>query len=118
VISRCTGTAASTFGGGGGTKLFCSQALKPKDANMTTAARDAVKACCKCLGFISGPRFKLLQIKAVVRRRLSRSMDINNLLAVEPETENDIADRKLFCRLFEISLRLQRRLRRQQEGFV
>jgi hypothetical protein len=52
VTERCTGTATSTFGGGGGTKLFCSQALKLIDTNMTKAIRGAVAACCECVEFI------------------------------------------------------------------
>jgi hypothetical protein len=33
-MARCTGAATSTFGGGGGTKLFCSQALNATHANI------------------------------------------------------------------------------------
>jgi hypothetical protein len=40
-MGRCKGTATSTLGGGGGTKLFCSQALKPTEAIMTKAIRGA-----------------------------------------------------------------------------
>jgi hypothetical protein len=39
VKGRCTGTATSTFAGGGGTKVFCSQALKMPIAAMANAAR-------------------------------------------------------------------------------
>jgi ABC-type uncharacterized transport system YnjBCD ATPase subunit len=38
-MARCTGGATSTFGGGGATKLFCSQALKLTKADMTKAER-------------------------------------------------------------------------------
>jgi hypothetical protein len=51
---RCTGVATSTFGGGGGTKLFCSQALKTPNAAMAKSARHAMaplrlKASCGLL---------------------------------------------------------------------
>jgi hypothetical protein len=39
VNDRCTGTATSTFAGGGGTKVFCSQALKMPIAAMANAVR-------------------------------------------------------------------------------
>jgi hypothetical protein len=39
VKDPCAGTATSTFGGGGGTKVFCSQALKKPMAAMANAAR-------------------------------------------------------------------------------
>ncbi|WP_244562439.1 hypothetical protein [Bradyrhizobium lablabi] len=45
MILRATGGATSTFGGGGGTKLFCSQALNATHANMTKAIREAAAAC-------------------------------------------------------------------------
>ncbi|MGE9007992.1 hypothetical protein ACO2JO_05390 [Leptospira interrogans] len=43
---RCTGTATSTFGGGGGTKVFCSQALKTPNAAMAKTARHAMAPLC------------------------------------------------------------------------
>jgi len=46
VKDRCTGTATSTFGGGGGTKVFCSQALKMPNAAMASAARQTEDAPC------------------------------------------------------------------------
>jgi hypothetical protein len=46
VIVRCTGTATSTFGGGGGTKLFCSQALNTPNAAMAKTARHAIAPLC------------------------------------------------------------------------
>jgi hypothetical protein len=42
---RCTGIATSTFGGGGGTNVFCSQPLKPTKADSRKPIRnDGVKA--------------------------------------------------------------------------
>src|ERR1700716_1029917 len=97
---RCTGTPTSTFGGGGGTKLFCSQPLKATNANMTIARPEAVAALRVTLpfslahigervGFIPVPHFILRP------RRLSGSEEgfapsknSNNLLAVELENEN------------------------------
>lgn len=67
---RWTGTPTSTFGGGGGTKLFCSQAASVTNARMATATRHAAPAFCLALpfnlmevservGFIPGPQFIL-----------------------------------------------------------
>src|ERR1700730_11916881 len=41
VMVRFTGRPTSTFGGGGGTKLFCSQALRATNANMAKPIREA-----------------------------------------------------------------------------
>ncbi|WP_244443148.1 hypothetical protein [Bradyrhizobium sp. Ai1a-2] len=38
---RCTGIATSTFGGGGGTKVFCSQPLKPTKADSRKLMRNS-----------------------------------------------------------------------------
>jgi hypothetical protein len=67
VIVRCTGGATSTFGGGGGTKLFCSQALNATNAVMAKATRQALAARARAapwsllhagkrVGFISVPQ--------------------------------------------------------------
>jgi hypothetical protein len=53
---RCTGTPTSTFGGGGGTKLFCSQALNATHANMTKKPRDTASAFCECEGIMPVPQ--------------------------------------------------------------
>jgi hypothetical protein len=47
VIDFCAGVATSTFGGGGGTKVFCSQALNAANADKANAARKAMTALCK-----------------------------------------------------------------------
>jgi hypothetical protein len=52
VTARCTGSPTSTFGGGGGTKLFCSQALNATHANMTKKPRDTAISFCECEGII------------------------------------------------------------------
>jgi hypothetical protein len=39
VKDPCAGNATSTFGGGGGTKVFCSQALKTPNAARAKATR-------------------------------------------------------------------------------
>src|ERR1700731_4625485 len=41
VIVRFTGRPTSTFGGGGGTKLFCSQPLNATNTNMAKTIREA-----------------------------------------------------------------------------
>src|SRR5689334_3345874 len=99
---RCTGMATSTFGGGGGTKVFCSQPLKPTKAESrkpirnrgVTAGRapwfDPQQADGRA-SFISVHQFNLPRKEAFIRRRLSRCIHSNNWLAAEPETENDTA---------------------------
>jgi hypothetical protein len=47
VLRFCAGSPTSTFGGGGGTKLFCSQALNATHANSTNKLRDAVTPFCE-----------------------------------------------------------------------
>jgi hypothetical protein len=89
VILRATGGATSTFGGGGGTKLFCSQALNATHANMTKTLRGTATALCKREGIIAVPQICLVLETCWLGRKFSPSMDINNPLAVEPETEND-----------------------------
>jgi hypothetical protein len=44
VIVRCTGNATSTLAGGGGTKLFCSQAVSVTSVDMARSAREVVCA--------------------------------------------------------------------------
>jgi hypothetical protein len=46
VKDPCTGTATSTFGGGGGTKVFCSQALKTPNAATAKATRQSAALFC------------------------------------------------------------------------
>ncbi|WP_349631100.1 hypothetical protein [Bradyrhizobium jicamae] len=116
MIERCTGSATSTFGGGGGTKLFCSQALKVANANATNTRRAGlvfrsrtklfsmdfadlesvdVRAC-----LMSRPRVKMLSKTAIAARRSSFAMNSNNLLAVEPESENDAPAKVVTTKLF------------------
>jgi hypothetical protein len=51
VKDPCAGTATSTFGGGGGTKVFCSQALKKFMAAMAKAARRIEALPCPMVRF-------------------------------------------------------------------
>jgi hypothetical protein len=46
VNDLCTGVATSTFGGGGWTKVFCSQALNIPIATIANAARRTEAAPC------------------------------------------------------------------------
>jgi AraC-like DNA-binding protein len=48
---RWIGTPTSTFGGGGGTKLFCSQAASVTNARMATVPRRAAVAFRLALSF-------------------------------------------------------------------
>jgi hypothetical protein len=79
-MARCTGNPTSTLGGGGGTKLFCSQALNATEANVTKAIREAMAVRSRTISFsleyadaraclIYVPRLFLLQKKAFVRER-------------------------------------------------
>jgi hypothetical protein len=52
VKDRCTGTATSTFGGGGGTKVFCSQALNAMAADATDSIRNPALARSRKKSFI------------------------------------------------------------------
>ncbi|WP_249779991.1 hypothetical protein [Bradyrhizobium sediminis] len=128
---RSAGTPTSTFGGGGGTKLFCSQALNVTSANSAKAARQAPVTLCRTLpfgplqageraGIIRGPQFVLIPKRFWFGSR--PSMNSNNPLAVKPETENDNAAFEIFSvtllsPLYWISLRLQRRLERHDKDF-
>jgi hypothetical protein len=44
------------LGGGGGTKLFCSQALNATHTSRTKKLRDMATAFCKCEGIIPVPQ--------------------------------------------------------------
>jgi hypothetical protein len=46
VTDCCTGNPTSTFGGGGGTKLFCSQPVSATNAAMAKHRRQAFVAAC------------------------------------------------------------------------
>jgi hypothetical protein len=107
VTDRCTGNATSTFGGGGGTKLFCSQALKTPNAATAKAARQATTplrlAASTALllagehvGFMSLPQSFVLESSLRKKQPTTPShKNSNNPLAGEPETEND-AEREFF----------------------
>jgi hypothetical protein len=59
--------ATSTFGGGGGTKVFCSQALNNMaKADMINAIREAVAALCKREDFIPLPQLHLSKKKTLI----------------------------------------------------
>ncbi|WP_312016059.1 hypothetical protein [Bradyrhizobium sp. JYMT SZCCT0428] len=99
---RCTGTATSTFGGGGGTKVFCSQALKTPNAAMAKTARHAMAPLClkvSC-GLLHASERLDFMLRASIRLFLQSAFysnygvrpshkNSNNPLAGEPETEND-----------------------------
>jgi hypothetical protein len=89
VTARCNGTPTSTFGGGGGTKLFCSQALNATHANMTKKKRDMATVFSKREGIIPVPQSCLVVEKHWFEGKFSLITNTNNPLAVEPKTEND-----------------------------
>jgi hypothetical protein len=92
------------LGGGGGTKLFCSQALNAAKANMAKAMREAALRfpaqfisrssgsmhAGECLGFIFRAPFRFAAAKGFAEKG-SPSVHSNNPLAVELESENDAA---------------------------
>src|SRR6266513_186098 len=127
-MARCTGTPTSTFGGGGGTKLFCSQALNATATDVTNTMRDIAPARSRTHSFIlkyAGVRACLISVPhlilALEKAFQSESggppshENSNNLLAVEPESENDAARSGCFHKLFQNSLRLKRRLKPQRQ---
>jgi hypothetical protein len=110
-MDRCTGNATSTLGGGGGTKLFCSQALKTPNAATAKAARHATAplrpAAPRALllagehvGFMSLPQSFVLE-SSLRKKQLTAPphKNSNNPLAGEPETENDAARGNFFANL-------------------
>src|SRR5882757_10349910 len=106
-MAFCTGIATSTLGAGGGTKVFCSQALNAANAIVTRARRKAAEACCKRKGFISVPQSNLVLEGACSKKACRHPINSNNPLAVKPETEND-APAKVVRQTFMLSLRLKR----------
>jgi hypothetical protein len=100
-MARCTGNATSTFGGGGGTKLFCSQALRTPNAATAKTARAAtaplrlttpcnLSRACERLGFMSVPQ-SLERLYAKKQLTTASDKNSNKPLAGKPETENDAA---------------------------
>jgi hypothetical protein len=66
-MARCVGTLTSTFGGGGATNVFCSQALKTTNADRAKAIRETLAIprrllpsgpvhAGECVGIIPGPQ--------------------------------------------------------------
>jgi hypothetical protein len=101
VTGRCAGIPTSTFGGGGGTKLFWSHPLRAMNADRPKAKRDTAADLFGRLfglmlgepaGFISVPRSSYSR-ELRSEEDFPPSENSNNPLAVEPESEND-ADRK------------------------
>jgi xanthine dehydrogenase molybdopterin-binding subunit B len=103
VKDRCTGIATSTLGGGGGTKVFCSQALKTAVATIAKPARRIAALLCAALTDDlkrAGERETFIfraSIGFVLEKAYSEigfpppHENSNNPLAAEPERENDAA---------------------------
>ncbi|WP_247509302.1 hypothetical protein [Bradyrhizobium sp. 157] len=99
---RCTGAATSTFGGGGGTKVFCSQALKIAIAAIAKAARQAAAPLCATVpcdlkragereAFIFGAPIGFVLERLYSENGIPPSHEnSNNPLAAEPESEKDV----------------------------
>jgi hypothetical protein len=123
VIFRCTGTPTSTFGGGGGTKLFCSQALSATNADMAKTILETAAALCLTALFSpvhAGERAGFIPCliqsccsASFLFEDFPRCSNSNNLLAVELEKEND-ATEFFESAFFRASFPLTRRRRRQQ----
>jgi hypothetical protein len=80
VMVFCIGNPTSTFGGGGGTKLFCSQPLNATNADRAKDTRQAVATLCltalfspmdagERIGFIPVPQFVLFEKRFFVRKK-------------------------------------------------
>src|SRR3954471_10918824 len=81
VTACCTGNPTSTFGGGGGTKLFCSQPLSATNAATAQDIRQAFAALCRTapsglmdtgdrVGFIPVPRSAWFSKKVFIQKKL------------------------------------------------
>jgi hypothetical protein len=125
VIARWTGNPTSTFGGGGGTKAFCSQALRVVSARMAKRLRQIAGAFCVVLcglpgvvehaDFIPMPHSSGFRKLILLEGRVFRDpLNSNNPLAVELETENPVRRDNFPSELSAISNCFQR----QQEGFI
>jgi hypothetical protein len=82
-----TGKPTSTFGGGGGTKLFCSQPLKAVNANNAKAMCETTMAPCPVRPFgaaHTGKRGDFISIpnSSWPRKGIPQFNDSNNPLAV------------------------------------
>jgi hypothetical protein len=114
VTDCCTGNPTSTFGGGGGTKLFCSQPVNTTNGATAKHKRQAFPAVRFAptsnlrnagdrVGFMPVPQFVLLWKKVFYseERGFGYPMKMaNNLLAVVLEKENDIARENFSVDLF------------------
>jgi hypothetical protein len=78
--------ATSTFGGGGGTKVFCSQALNNMaKADMINAIREAVAALCKREDFIPLPQLHLSKKRRLLKCHLfQKKTRLSKRLSVAP----------------------------------
>ena len=96
-MACCTGKPTSTFGGGGGTKLFCSQAPSATDADSARTMRETAATFClmapfnsaaagERAGFMSVPQFIVCQKRFCSAEDTSPSETSNNPLAVELES--------------------------------
>src|ERR1700733_15217090 len=86
------GRPTSTFGGGGGTKLFCSQPPSAANAVMMTAVRAMAPCLMRPFGAAQADeRGSFISLPQLFRfsEGLPQFKDSNNPLAVELEREND-----------------------------
>jgi hypothetical protein len=76
--------------------------------------REGTTARCVREGIIPGPHSNFFKEQICSEDRSLPSIHTNNPLAAEPETENDATRSNCSVSSFKISLRLKRRLQRQQ----
>jgi hypothetical protein len=122
---RCAGTATSTFGGGGGTKLFCSQALNATSAAMAKDPRQAAAArrlaaprdllqAGERAGFIPCPNPFVSKKDFNRKQGFGYPIKIATIHLQWNLKAKMMPPAKFLDRSFQISLRLKRLLRRQR----
>ncbi|WP_249734285.1 hypothetical protein [Bradyrhizobium sp. sGM-13] len=118
---RCTGSATSTFGGGGGTKVFCSQALNIAIAASAKAARQAAAPLCAAVrcdlkragereAFILVPQSVLFRKRLIRKSAFRHPMKIATIRLRRNRKAKMMRPEFFSANAFKTSLRLKRRL--------
>jgi hypothetical protein len=120
----CTGNPTSTFGGGGGTKLFCSQALNATHTAMARDMRAIAAAPClavRCglmhaggrIGFISVTQFVFSGKGFMRKQAFGYPIKIATIHLRRNSKAKMMPPANFYAELFSISLQLKRLLQRQ-----
>src|ERR1700730_15494767 len=113
----CAGNPTSTFGGGGGTKLFCSQALNAPHTSTTRMTREAATAFFECDGIIPVPQCILFQ-ETILFGRLIRPSSIPTIRLRWNPKPKMMPRSNCSVIHFKISLRLKRRSSDNNKEFL